>query len=386
MISLQSAENALKSFYLDAVKETLDLQTSPLLAKIERSSENVCGKDVKKLVRIGVHNGFAAGTETGDLPKADQSNYVQLTGTLKNLYGTIEISDKAIRASQSNEGAFVNILNSEMENLLRAAKYQVGRMVMGNGIGFLTDFHATNEPHTLTVSNTAPLQVGMRVLLYDEDMSQLEDDYRVIEKISRDTKKIVISGSGIGDTELIGCLCAQCADQELTGVRSLFDNSELYGLTADVYDKIRPISIESPGEIDENMMQTAIDQLEEVSGSAPDLIVCSWGVRRALLKYFKENGVRMDSMEIEGGFKALSFNGIPVVADRFCPPKSMYFFNTNDIKMYQLGDWQWLEDDNGRILHQVPGKPVYTATLVKYAELMFERPNSIARITDIDEV
>jgi len=130
----------------------------------------------------------------------------------------------------------------------------------------------------------------------------------------------------------------------------------------------------------------AIDQLEEVSGSAPDLIVCSWGVRRALLKYFKENGVRMDSMEIEGGFKALSFNGIPVVADRFCPPKSMYFFNTNDIKMYQLGDWQWLEDDNGRILHQVPGKPVYTATLVKYAELMFERPNSIARITDIDEV
>ena len=48
MISLQSAENALKSFYLDAVKETLDLQTSPLLAKIERSSENVFGKDVKE--------------------------------------------------------------------------------------------------------------------------------------------------------------------------------------------------------------------------------------------------------------------------------------------------------------------------------------------------
>jgi hypothetical protein len=258
-------------------------------------------------------------------------------------------------------------------------------MVMGNGIGLLTEFQATSDPHVVTVSNTAPLQVGMRIMLCDEDMSQLESTYRVIEKISLDTKKVTLSGNGIGDTELFGFFCAYSADQELTGVCSLFENAEVYGLTADVYDKIRPITVSSPGEIDETIMQTVIDQLEEVSGSAPDLIVCSWGVRRALLKYFKENGIRMDSMEIEGGFKALSFNGIPVVADRFCPTNSMYFFNTNDIKMYQLGDWQWLEDDNGRILHQVPGKPVYTATLVKYAELMFERPNSVARITDIDE-
>ena len=386
MISLQSAENALKSFYLDAVKEALDLKTSPLLAKIERSSENVFGKDVKKLVRIGLHNGFSAGTETGDLPKADQSNYVQLTGTLKNLYGTIEISDKAIRASQSNEGAFVNLLNGEMENLLRAAKYQVGRMVMGNGLGYLCDFNACNNVHTVIVSNSAPLQVGMRIRLFSEDMEPLEGDtYRIIEKISRDSNNVVVSGEAITDPNLCGCLCIYSDDEELTGVCSLFENSAIYGLDSDVYETIRPIDKNCGGDIDENMIQTVIDLLEETSGSAPDLIVCSWGVRRALINHLKEKGVRMESTEIEGGFKALSFNGIPVVTDRFCPKNSMYFFNTNDIKMYQLGDWQWLEDDNGKILHQVPGKPVYTATIVKYAELMFERPNSIARIININE-
>ena len=90
-------------------------------------------------------------------------------------------------------------------------------------------------------------------------------------------------------------------------------------------------------------------------------------------------------MEIEGGFKAISFNGIPVVADRFCPAGTMYLLNTEDFKLCQLCDWQWLEGDDGKILRQIPGKPVYTATLVKYAELICERPGAQAKIIDINE-
>ena len=170
MVTLQTAENALKSFYLDAVKDTLDMKTSPLLAKIERSSENVYGKDVKKTVRLGLNNAFGVSTETGSLPQSQQSNYGQMTATLKNLYGTIEISDKAIRASQSSEGAFVNLLNAEMESLLRSAKYHVGRMVMGNGMGYLADFRVAMKGDTVIVNSAAPIQLGMRVRLMDEDI------------------------------------------------------------------------------------------------------------------------------------------------------------------------------------------------------------------------
>ena len=53
------------------------------------------------------------------------NNYAQYKVELKNLYGSIEISDKAIRASQSNVGAFVNLLNAEMEGLLKASKYNL---------------------------------------------------------------------------------------------------------------------------------------------------------------------------------------------------------------------------------------------------------------------
>ena len=81
----------------------------------------------------------------------------------------------------------------------------------------------------------------------------------------------------------------------------------------------------------------------------------------------------------------MSFNGIPVVADRFCPRNTMYLLNTNDFKLCQLCDWKWLEGEDGKILKQIPGKPVYTATLVKYAELLCENPSGQGILVGINE-
>ena len=88
---------------------------------------------------FGINGGIGAGTETGALPTASNNNYVQFRTELKNLYGTIEISDKAMRASQNNAGAFVNLLNAEMEGLIGASVFNLGRMLYGDGSGILAD-------------------------------------------------------------------------------------------------------------------------------------------------------------------------------------------------------------------------------------------------------
>ena len=82
MITVETADNALKSFYLDAVTEALDLKVNPLLAQIQKSSIDVVGKDVKKLVKYGINGGISAGSETGALPTASSSDKVMLTSTL----------------------------------------------------------------------------------------------------------------------------------------------------------------------------------------------------------------------------------------------------------------------------------------------------------------
>ena len=93
------------------------------------------GKEVRRLAQYGVNGGVGAGTEEGDLPSAAGNNYEQFVTTLKNLYGTIEISDKAVRASENNVGAFVNLLNAEMDGLIRSSAFNFGRMLFGDGSG-----------------------------------------------------------------------------------------------------------------------------------------------------------------------------------------------------------------------------------------------------------
>ena len=101
MVTMTSADSALKEFYLGAVSEQLNTSVNPLLAKIRQSTADVWGKEVRRLAQYGVNGGVGAGTEEGDLPASGGNNYEQFVTTLKNLYGTVEISDKAVRASET---------------------------------------------------------------------------------------------------------------------------------------------------------------------------------------------------------------------------------------------------------------------------------------------
>ena len=137
MVTLQTAESALKNVYLGVVANQLNVNANPLLAKIKRSSKDVWGKEIRKLAPFGINGGVGAGSETDALPTAGGNGYVQFASELKNLYGKIEISDKAVRASANNVGAFVNLLSDEMEGLVKASAFNLGRMLYGDGTGLL---------------------------------------------------------------------------------------------------------------------------------------------------------------------------------------------------------------------------------------------------------
>ena len=388
MVTIQTADNVLKSFYLNAVTDALNLQTNPLLAQIQRTSANVVGKDVKKAIRCGVSGGIGAGTETGDLPTATGSDFVQLTASLKNLYGTIEISDKAMRASGSNEGSFVNLLNDEMQSLVKSASFNFGRMLFGDGSGKLTKVTAL-DGNAVKLESVADLVEGMRISFCNT--SGMVYDFaenRKIVKVDRAQKSIRFDGSALTTNQVpIGAyVCiAGSSGNELTGLGALFSENPIYGVDRE-HSVMKPYMRKIAAGFNEMDALSAIDTIEEQSGSKVNFIVCSWGVRRAIVDYYKTKQVGLTSMELEGGYKALNFNGIPIIADRFCPAGTMYFLNTNDFKIHQLCDWQWLEGEDGKILKQVPGKPVYTATLVKYADLICENPSGQGVLTDIVEM
>ncbi len=390
MVTIESADSVLKSFYLDAVKESLDSKANPLLAKLEKKTVNVVGKDVRKVVRVGVGGGLIAGSETGDLPTNDEATRVQLVSTLKNLYGTIEISDKALRAAANNDGAFVNLLNEEMDALYQNAKFNFGRMLYGDGSGWLgkVDTVSGNAVQVTSVKNFVE---GMFVDFYTEDGEAIDElQARKVVGVDYQNNRVHFAGSAVSEhargTNVMYLHGSK--DCELTGLQAIFDvDNDLYGVdrtqTRNAF--MRPIVATRVGDIADDVIQSLMDSAEEQSGGRINLIICTVGVRRALCNYLRSQGITLPTIELKGGFKALDFYGVPLVTDRFCPKGTMYLLNTDDFVLHQLCDWKWLEGEDGKILKQVPGKPVYTATLVKYAELMCERPCGQVRLSEINE-
>ncbi len=388
MVTLQTAEDALKSVYLGVVSDQLNINANPLLSKIKQSSQDVWGKEIIKLAPYGINGGIGAGGETDSLPSAQENNYVKFVSTLKNLFGTIEISDKAMRSSQNNSGAFVNLLNAEMEGLIKASTFNMGRMLYGDGSGIL----AVVASHTagskeVTVDSVKNLIEGMYVDFVDKTTGEKgANPANRIAYVDRVNKKVTFVNAITTALTTDYALVVQGSyNNEITGLGRIFDANAttLYGLTKANYPWLQPYTKDSVGSIDDAAIQTAIDELEEYAGSTVDFITCSSAVKRAYQSYLNTYRRNIDVMDLAGGYKAISYAGIPVVSDRFIKDDEMYLLNTKEFTLHQLCDWQWLEGEDGRIIKQKQGYPVYSATLVKYADLICDKPSGQAKLSGI---
>ncbi|MDE6401748.1 MAG: phage major capsid protein [Clostridiales bacterium] len=382
MVTLQNAENALKSVYLGTVTDLLNTRVNPLLSKIEQTSSDVWGKEIRTAAKFGINGGIGAGDEDGDLPAAFGNNYLQFVTTLKNLYGQIEISDKAIRASADGRGAFTDLLNAELEGLLNASKFNLGRMLYGDGSGLLATFAEKSTTDGTVVCDTARnLIEGLAVDVYGSNGAK--KGTARISYVDRANNTVTLDGAtftlAAGDKMYV----QGSKDKEITGIGALFNGSSIYGVQKSAHPFLNPYKKNVGGAIDEIVIQEAIDALENDAGSTVDFLACSQDVKYSFIEYMSSYKRNIDVMELEGGFKTLSYNGLPLVYDRFVPEGSMYLLNTKAFKLHQLCDWRFLETENGKILRQNQGKPTYTATLVKYCDLICQKPNGQAVLTGI---
>ena len=387
MVTLQTADSALKTVYLGVIGNQLNVASNPLLTRIKQTTNNVYGNEIKKATTYGISGGVSAGTENGELPASYAQKREQFVATLKNLYGTIEITDKAIRCSQNSAGAFVNLLNDEMESLIKSSTFNLGRMLYGDGSGILATCTADNETDILELTVDKPRNLienlGCRFVNSNKKNYSSDSPFYILS-VDKANNKIMTSRYTDKNFKGYHIATLNGLNNEITGLGKIFSDSEtLYGLQREDCFWLKPYMKSGVGEISELAIQTAIDEIEETSGCEVDFIACSAKVRRAYQEAVSSYKRNLDVMNLQGGFKAISYNGIPVVTDRFVEDDAMYILSTKDFELCQLGDWQWLEGNDGRIIKQKEGYPVYTATLVKYAELLCNKPNGQAKLSGI---
>ncbi len=372
MITIANADAALKDYYLDAVSAQLNGEVSPFFNAIAKTSENVFGKDVKLAIAKGTMAGVVAGAEDGELPSPRSNRYYGVTLPLKNIYGTIEISDKAMRASGDTSGAFVNLLNAEMEGLVAGAKANFARMLYGDGNGLICTVTSKKSDHQLAVNSAKSYFVGLKVKI--GVTSPIETEITAVDVAG---KTITVSASLTSATFSGGeKVTIQGAEgNEIIGLAGIFDGTSLYGYTKSEEAYFSPyVKNVTASQLAESDIVDVIDSLEESNDGKVNMILCSHKVRKSIAALMSASRRIVNTAEIAAGYSSIIINDVPVYADKFCPDDRIYFVNTDDFSLNQLCDWAWLEDEGGRILKQVVGKAAYSATLVKYAELVCKRP------------
>lgn len=99
------------------------------------------------------------------------------------------------------------------------------------------------------------------------------------------------------------------------------------------------------------LMRDAKRRTYEKSGEWPDLIVCDafqqdkyGSLLGSERRYMQDVTMRGQKITLDGGFRALEFDGIPVIADVNCPAGTMLFLHTPALAVRQLPDggapWQ----------------------------------------------
>ena len=404
MITIATAESALKNIYLESVIHDINTKTNPFLTMIGQNTKTVAEKDAKAFIRYGGENSVIASTEDGALPLND-AKLAEIIVPLKNLFGTFQVTDKALKASQNNPGAFASLIGGEMTNLVSTAQNNLNRMIYGNG-----------NPHIGTISQVDRATRTIHVPNQYRGNFQIGMPFQVLDPNNR-----VIVGSGsaaptvfivhsIGESSAVhpnhftvvhtpesSLLPNLRFDQvyiypairpnvEMNGIDSIFMPNEMYNLRKADYPEIIPfVQVDTGAElniINEDVLLEFFYNLEAHAGvQSADIIMTHPLVRKALFENLKDNRSNIDVTEFAGGFKGFSFNGIPMYSDMRCRPGTVYALNSQSFAMQQLCDWTWLEGDDGNILRPISGKPVYNATLVKYADLICEKPFLQGKLT-----
>lgn len=132
------------------------------------------------------------------------------------------------------------------------------------------------------------------------------------------------------------------------------------------------------------MMQKMFDTVEEKAGKdyGPDMILTTRALRREYVELCTADRIAVNEMALDGGWSAISYNGVPFTVDNDAIDGEIYFLTLKEMAQYRMSDYDWMQKD-GAILHRISGYDAYEAILYRYAELGCRRRNNQGVICDL---
>lgn len=388
--TLSTLDAILKTQYLGPIREQVNTGT-PLLDRIEKNYDSVVGKSFTIPLHYGRNEGMGARADGGALPSAGNQAYKESVVPMRYLYGRIQISGPTIKAARSSEGAFIRAVDSEMKGLTADMKSSLNRQAFGDGTGILATCVGASST-AITVNSTAKLRVGMPIdiLVTATGATTAGVVGTTVASITSATV-FVTAAAPATDSSIDGTYSVYLAGSrnlEMMGLSGIVSaTSTLQGLDVATYPWWKATvqgNSSTNRAISDSILQTAIDTVSQISAGKPTALYTSYGVRRAYQALLTATKQLVNTQDLKGGYKAITFNDLPIIADKDAPANKIFVVDESQLSFYRLADLDWMQED-GAILSRVSGYDAYEAVLFLYQELGTGMRNAHVRIEDISE-
>lgn len=339
--------------------------------------------------------GFRSENET--LPAPGASKYTYLTEPLRFAYALFNITGQLLRASESQEGAFVSAFKQEMEDTILASKLDFNRAAYNDGSGQMATVTSTGAgggantlgSTVINLNTTINFRGLGEVIDFVSAAGAVISPAHTVTSRSLTNLSITIS-PGLAapitagthfpvraSTDSTTTTPNNSQNKEINGLTNIIANTTqvLHGINPATYSWWTPYANAVNGPISDQVLRNAKDYVGFIAGIDTETgldfaLISTRGIRRrysdtlTALKRFSN----ADSVTLHGGFTALMFDENPFFIDDQCPVGNLYGIALNRMFWAQMSDWDWMEED-GKVLKWEPRRDRYIAVLYKYCQL-----------------
>lgn len=399
---LTNMDNLLKDYYLGPIRDLINYRTI-LSRYVARNRKDVSGRQIVTPVMYELNQGLGSRAEDVALPAAGYERTQLSKTTIKYNYGALRITGPALEAMKNDRGSFTRAMPWETRMLTKSMGKEWNGQLYRYGTGKLTQANGAGTSSTsLTVDNAQYLKVGMLIDLWDgstKDVDGIE-----ITAISGTTITLAsaqtwadnaavtrkgVASSATAGTDMMGLLGIVDDGTFVSTLQNIARSGNPHWQAANIQDSVGSWTTN-------DVIQDALDDIDDQGGEEPDVIITTRQVRTSIARQLLSMRRFTKPFRLEGGFRAIDYEGIPVVADSECPKDhsldgagghAMFILNLDTFWIAELMDWSWLHDQNGGVL-RVTGadgavKDAYVANLKGYHNFVSNGPLYNARLAGI---
>lgn len=362
--SLTSASNLFKTKYLELSENTYN-SANVLLGRCKKEYSFTGSQ-----MFVSVPLSFQGGVGSGSLPTANVGKYEDALISAKKLYGVCQVDREAIKASQSNEGAFVQATKESVKKTVESYMRNMSRILFHDGTGSLgagdgstnvTGAGTSGSPYVVVISNATWKEANWEEGDYvnvGAETTQLE-----VTAVDPSAKSVSLVGSSVilaaaaaGPAATAAVIHMQNSkDNDPQGLKGVCDatSGSLYNIPVQRRWKSYQAASAGAG-VTTDVMNGDVLEIQRRCGKAPKMIVTSYVQFKKILNLLedqKEYQLDPRAANLKGviSFKGVEFmtsaGAIPLFPERFCDDDRIYYLNDDFITLHHRPDFGWFDDD-----------------------------------------